>query len=218
MTDLSNFDSPQAESPFERIRQIDTDDYEFWSGRDLMLVLEYTNWRNLSSVYQDIYSSFCLENPTQTDIIQTSKSVQIGSGAIREVEDWKLSSLALERVLSRIASHKPMAVRELRKRSDSRFRIEIDIGATLFDFCGAAGLPVASQVRLKNYLFDFCIDNRLLIEVDELHHRINPRNQKTDAIKTALAAEYGYKLFRISIPVDNLPRLCGTIVRMLNEA
>lgn len=108
MSDLTPLDSPSAQSLFERIRQVGPDGYEFWSARDLMPVLEYVSWQNLSSVYQEIYSSFCLENPSKADIIRTSKSVKIGSGAIREVEDWKLSSLALARVLSRIASHKPL--------------------------------------------------------------------------------------------------------------
>ncbi|MFZ4814674.1 MAG: DNA damage-inducible protein D [Phototrophicaceae bacterium] len=95
MTDLTNFDSPQAESPFERIRQVDPDGYEFWSARDLMLVLEYTNWRNFKGVL--LKAQIACENsgndPTD-HFAEAIKMVAIGSDAKREVEDMHLSRYA----------------------------------------------------------------------------------------------------------------------------
>lgn len=42
MSDSNSLASPApSETPFERIRQSDEDGAEFWSARDLMLVLEY---------------------------------------------------------------------------------------------------------------------------------------------------------------------------------
>jgi len=95
MTDLTDLDSPQADTPFERIRQIDPDDLEFWSARDLMKVLEYTDWRNFKSVL--LKAQIACENsgndPTD-HFVDASKMVAIGSDAKREVEDMHLSRYA----------------------------------------------------------------------------------------------------------------------------
>src|SRR5262245_59589192 len=120
--------------PLERIKRIDSEGQGFWSGRDLVPVLGYGTWQRLTIIFQEIYSSLCLEDPAQTEIVPTFIDVQIGSGAIRTVPNWHVYSLALDRVLRRIASHKPEAVRELRRRTNARLRIEIEIGAALLDF------------------------------------------------------------------------------------
>lgn len=95
MTDLADLDSPQVDTPFERIRQIDPDDLEFWSARDLMKVLEYTDWRNFKSVL--LKAQIACENsgndPTD-HFVDASKMVAIGSDAKREVEDMHLSRYA----------------------------------------------------------------------------------------------------------------------------
>jgi len=49
MTPLAGH-SDSSQTPFERIRQVDEDDLEFWSARDLMPVLEYTKWQNFKTV------------------------------------------------------------------------------------------------------------------------------------------------------------------------
>lgn len=202
------------ESSIEISKQIDSNGNEFWSARDLMRILGYANFARFKPVILDIHSSLSLENPSQNEILPASSEVQIGSGAIRKVEDWHLSSLAMERLLSRAASHKPEAVRELRKRSNARLRIEVEIGVVLLDFCEQAGLTITQQKTLGKYRFDYCIDNRLLIEVDELGHK-DILNRRKDKIKTAVAEEHGYKLLRITIPINNVAKLCGMITRLL---
>jgi DNA-damage-inducible protein D len=95
VTDLSDLDLPQAESPFERIRQIDPDDLEFWSARDLMKALEYTDWRNFKSVL--LKAQIACENSghdPSDHFVGASKMVAIGSDAKREVEDMHLSRYA----------------------------------------------------------------------------------------------------------------------------
>src|SRR5438270_890627 len=103
-------------------------------------------------------------------MLPSSKTVEIGSGALRNVPDWRVSQIALDRVLSRAASHKPEAVRELGRRKEERFRREIEIGAILFDFCEQAGLSITHQYRIEDYIYDFCVAQKLLIEVDETRH------------------------------------------------
>jgi DNA-damage-inducible protein D len=74
-------------SLFVRIRQVDEDGLEFWSARDLMRVLEYTDWRNFKGVL--IKGQVACENsghdPTD-HFVGASKMVALGSDAKREVE------------------------------------------------------------------------------------------------------------------------------------
>ena len=180
-----------------------------------MKLLGYANWSVMSPTYAEVYSSLCLDNPSQIDMVSSFEMAQIGSGAQRKIEDWKLSRNALNRVLNRVASHKPEAIRELR-RQNGRFRIEAEIGAILMDFCDGAKLSIVHQKRLDNYIFDFCINEILLIEVDELHHKYNQNQVNKDALKNQIAAENDYKLLRIEVPLDNVAKLCGTLARNLN--
>lgn len=80
---------------FERIRQVDVDDVEFWSARDLMPILEYTKWQNFKTVL--IKAQIACENsgndPTD-HFTGASKMVAIGSDAKRKVEDMHLSRYA----------------------------------------------------------------------------------------------------------------------------
>jgi hypothetical protein len=207
--------SLMPQSPFEQIKRVTPDGQEYWTGRDVMKVLGYANWAVMSPTYSEVYSSLCLENPSQIDMVSSFEMAQIGSGALRKVEDWNLSRTALNRVLSRVASYKPEAIRELRRQNEGRFRIEAEIGAILMDFCEGAGLSIVPQKRLENSIYDFCIAEKLLIEVDELHHKYRKIQAAKDARKTQTAIENGYKLLRIEVPLDNVAILCGRIVNHL---
>lgn len=95
MTNLTDLDSPQAESPFERIRQVDPDGYEFWSARDLMPVLEYVSWQKFKNVL--LKAQIACENSGNDPADHFNrmvKMVTIGSDAKREVEDMHLSRYA----------------------------------------------------------------------------------------------------------------------------
>jgi DNA-damage-inducible protein D len=87
--------NPLSQPPFERIRQVDSDDQEFWSARDLMPVLEYTKWQNFKTVL--LKAQIACENSGYNPIdhfTDASKMVAIGSDAKREVEDMHLSRYA----------------------------------------------------------------------------------------------------------------------------
>jgi very-short-patch-repair endonuclease len=202
-------------SPIERIKRVDSDGNEFWSARALMPLLGYVKWDKFRAVCYDAYSALCIENPNQIDLLPSSITVEIGFGALREIEDWRLSYLAVERVLSRAATYKPQARRELDALRSSPTRIEIEIGAALFEFCEQARLPIVHQKRVDDYIFDYCIDNRLLIEIDELHHEIDVERKQQDRIKTYIAMEENYQLLRIRMPIRSIVKVCGLITRML---
>lgn len=87
--------SDSTQTPFERIRQVDSDGMEFWSARDLMPILEYASWQKFKSVL--IKAQIACENSGYDPgdhFIQAVKMVPIGSDAKREVEDMHLSRYA----------------------------------------------------------------------------------------------------------------------------
>src|SRR5260221_9410128 len=96
MADQTNSQAVQLpQSPFERIKQTDPDDNEFWSARDLMPVLEYQSWQKFKNVL--LKAQIACENSGQdvdNHFIHASKMVPIGSDAKREVEDMHLSRYA----------------------------------------------------------------------------------------------------------------------------
>lgn len=203
------------QSPFERIKQIDPDGNEFWSARDICKLLNYANWFKFQPACREVCLSFRLENESQTEMRSAFKMIEIGYGAMRKVEDWHLSALALERLLNRVASHKPEAVRELRRQSEARFRIETEIGVILYDFCESAGLSIVQQKTIGDFRFDYCIEDKLLIEIDEMRHQYELEQVRRDKQKDRAATEAGYKLLRILIPCENVAKLCGMIIKEL---
>ncbi len=95
MTDITNTHLPQPETPFERIRQVDPDGYEFWSARDLMPILDYVSWQKFKNVL--LKSQIACENSGNDPadhFIHAVKMVALGSDAKREVEDMHLSRYA----------------------------------------------------------------------------------------------------------------------------
>lgn len=90
-----NDQNPSPQTIFEQIRRIDEDGLEFWSARDLMPILEYTNWRNFKGVL--IRAQISCENSgiDPSDHFDSAiKMVAVGSDAKREVEDMHLSRYA----------------------------------------------------------------------------------------------------------------------------
>ena len=80
---------------FENIKHIDENDIEFWYARELMPVLQYSNWQNFKRIINKAKMSCQNSNISVLDhFIDVSKMVQIGSGAYREQIDYKLTRYA----------------------------------------------------------------------------------------------------------------------------
>ena len=80
---------------FEDIKHIDESGVEFWYARELMPVLQYSNWQNFEKIIDK--SKISCENSDISVVdhfIDVSKMVQIGSGAYREQIDYKLTRYA----------------------------------------------------------------------------------------------------------------------------
>ena len=80
---------------FENIKHIDEFGVEFWYARELQVVLDYKEWRKFENVIKKAIKS--CENSSISAIdhfVGIDKMVQIGSGAERKQQDYKLSRYA----------------------------------------------------------------------------------------------------------------------------
>ena len=80
---------------FENIKHIDENGVEFWYARELMPILQYSNWQNFEKIIQK--AKIACENSSIAVIdhfTDVNKMVQIGSGAYREQIDYKLTRYA----------------------------------------------------------------------------------------------------------------------------
>jgi DNA-damage-inducible protein D len=99
----------QHHQTFESLKLISDDDMEFWFARDLQLVLDYNSWDKFERVIKK--AAVACENsaqPASDHFSQVGKMVQIGSGAEREVKDYKLSRYACYLIVQNADSSKPV--------------------------------------------------------------------------------------------------------------
>ena len=80
---------------FEEIKHIDENGVEFWYARELMPILQYSNWQNFEKIIDKAKISCKNSDVNVSDqFIGVSKMVQIGSGAKRKQQDYKLTRYA----------------------------------------------------------------------------------------------------------------------------
>lgn len=83
------------EKTFENIKHIDEYGYEYWLARELMNILQYSNWQNFEKIINKAIMACENSNFNGIDhFIDVSKMVLIGSGAYRKQKDFKLSRYA----------------------------------------------------------------------------------------------------------------------------
>lgn len=100
---------PAASNTFERIKRANQSGAEFWSARDLARVLEYSEFRHFSPVIEKAREA-CQKSGHRVEdhFEQILDMVNIGSGAQREVQDWKLSRYACYLVIQNADPGKPL--------------------------------------------------------------------------------------------------------------
>ena len=80
---------------FESIMHIDENGCEYWYARELMKILEYNKWENFEKVISKAKKSCKGSNINVLDHFpDVRKMVEIGSGAYREMLDYKLTRYA----------------------------------------------------------------------------------------------------------------------------
>ena len=80
---------------FEDIKHIDENGIEFWYARELMHILQYSNWQNFEKIINKAKISCENSNINVLDhFTDINKMVQIGSGAERKQQDYELTRYA----------------------------------------------------------------------------------------------------------------------------
>ncbi len=90
-----NLDLRPSIKTFEDIKKIDKDGVEYWEARELMKVLEYTEWRNFGKVMEKAKSACALsKQDIQYHFVDINKVIKGGKGAVYSIFDSKLSRYA----------------------------------------------------------------------------------------------------------------------------
>ena len=80
---------------FEDIKHIDENGIEIWYARELMPILQYSNWQNFEKIINKAKKSCENSNINVLDhFTDINKMVKIGSGAERKQHDYKLTRYA----------------------------------------------------------------------------------------------------------------------------
>ena len=80
---------------FEDIKHMDENEVEFWYARELQSVLDYKEWRKFEGIIKKAEISCKNSGINSFDhFVGIDKMVQIGSGAERKQQDYKLSRYA----------------------------------------------------------------------------------------------------------------------------
>ena len=89
-----NLPTPNLQS-FEALKNVNGHGAEFWSARDLQQILGYAQWRRFENTIKKAMES-CEQsgNKTGHHFANVGKMVDIGSGSIRELDDFHLSRFA----------------------------------------------------------------------------------------------------------------------------
>lgn len=91
---MSNVDG-YSETTFEEHRRVNDFGEDYWYGRDLQAILDYQQWRNFEHVI--IKAKKACEgsgNKASDHFADVSKMVELGSGALRQVNDVILTRYA----------------------------------------------------------------------------------------------------------------------------
>lgn len=83
---------PHTHSLFEQIKHTDADNSEFWYARQLSKVLEYTDFRNFSSVINKAKEA-CINSgqPVEYHIVKANEMIDLGKGAQKAYPSFRLS-------------------------------------------------------------------------------------------------------------------------------
>jgi len=99
----------QHHATFESIRQLDTEGNEYWSARKLAKVLDYSEYRHFLPVIEKAREACQNSGHALADHIEdVLDMVSIGSGALREVADVRLSRYACYLIVQNGDPSKPV--------------------------------------------------------------------------------------------------------------
>ena len=84
-----------AGQSFEDLKKTNDYEAEYWSARDLQSLLGYSQWRRFEdAINRAITSCGQSENEPDDHFAGAGKMVELGSGSLRNLEDYQLSRFA----------------------------------------------------------------------------------------------------------------------------
>lgn len=84
-----------SEQTFEQYKHVNEFGEDFWYARDLQHVLDYEQWRNFLKVIEKAQEACKNSEQLVSDhFAEVSKMVELGSGAMRSIDDFELSRYA----------------------------------------------------------------------------------------------------------------------------
>lgn len=99
----------QLPNVFDAIRHEDEHGGEYWSARELMQALTYTNWRNFNTTVLAAMTACEASGIAVSDHFDAGvKMIALGKGAERKVDDWRLSRYACYLIVQNGDSSKPV--------------------------------------------------------------------------------------------------------------
>jgi DNA-damage-inducible protein D len=159
---------------FESIRQHDADGVDFWFARDLQPLLDYSSWQKFRLVVEKGMEACRQSGHAAADHFnQVVKMVDIGSGAQREVEDFRLTRYACYLIVQNGDPAKPV----------------IALGQTYF----------AIQTRRQELHDDAALagltedDKRLAVRNELVHHN---KNLAAAAHEAGVVTAFDYAIFQ----------------------
>ncbi len=96
-----------TEKIFEEIKHIDENGREYWEARELQVILDYKRWQKFQNVIKNAKTA-CGQSKFIIDdhFTQTGKMINLAKGAVRKIQDYKLSRYACYLIVQNADSSK----------------------------------------------------------------------------------------------------------------
>jgi hypothetical protein len=92
---IEMFSEDDYKSPFDHMAHLNEHGEQYWSARELMTALEYTDWRNFKSAVKRAMQSCVAEGyRVQDQFVEANELIEHGKGGKRSVESYQLTRYA----------------------------------------------------------------------------------------------------------------------------
>ena len=158
----------------------------------------YKRWENFDDMIKQVLQLH-ESGIINVDIFKTTKTVEIGCHAKRDIIDYIIDDKTKDVILS----FRPNKMHRIKP-----VRNETVIMGLLEKYFNAKGIEFEFQQRIGEYVADALIGGEIVIEYDEPHHAKSPV-KKRDNEKDTFYAENGYKIFRCGADDDVIDIIIG---------